>query len=788
MIKKIVKVLMLFVLFFPALFLFSACKEDESKMIGLSVCLKDEGINVVNNEIVVEYGECYNFQNEDFIVKILYDDGKTRVVEVSNYNLSSEIPDVVITPLGEYDLKFSYLDFESIITVKVVKKTINANSLKWQNVDNLIYNGMAKCPKLESVPGVVQVRYEYSFLEETGIDPINVGEYCAKAELILLDDNYEIVGSVPNLSFTIKKAKINVSSLLWESFDNLIYDGFSKTPKLVSVPNNVVASYIYASNGERVEPVDAGKYEAIVSFTVVNDNYEIAGIVESLSFEIKKSKIDVSNLEWNQTQSLIYDGEMKTIELKQVPKNVKVSYKYTMGESVVEPINAGEYKASVEINPINNNYEVVGSVDSLDFTIAKKKVNVSSLIWENVDNLIYNGTKMSPKLTFVPEGVKVSYVYKLNNEIVDAVNSGYYTADVNVEPLNGNFEIVGNVEQLSFEIQKVKVNVSQLVWENVEDIIYDGSVKNPKLYNLPEGFNAVYTYKLDGVVVEPINSGRYVASVIISAINNNYQADGGIDDLSFEIKKATIGSLENVNLKVNELIYNGEEQIIALNVEDFNNVPEGVEIFSVSGNKGTDVSFFNKVTAVFVEDDSGNYNDFIQSKEFSWIIKPKTLRITVNNQTIQYGEEPTGCGYIINSEDLVEKDKDIILINNESYTFDDYVPYESVVGEYEIGLSGTLNNYAFNVTPGRLIVVPKEVDVSNIGWEDISEGIQSAPKLKDVPEGVSVTYIYLKNGEVVESLNAGEVYVVRAYLSALNSNYNINGELSQPEISFKLLV
>ncbi len=166
-------------------------------------------------------------------------------------------------------------------TVTITKKQINVSAASW-NYDAsspFFYNGEAQRVSLNGLPAGVEVTYENNEFTDAGV-------YTASATFESADaDNTEIVGTVPNLEWEIKKATYDISGLL---FEDLIveYDGkphgikiqgtlptglkVTYTPEVSAVGTYTMkATFVVDKNHNELEPLTA---------TLIILPREIAGI------------------------------------------------------------------------------------------------------------------------------------------------------------------------------------------------------------------------------------------------------------------------------------------------------------------------------------------------------------------------------------------------------------------------------------------------------------------------------------------------------------------------------
>ena len=397
------------------------------------------------------------------------------------------------------------------ITVAISKKVIDVSGLTWADAAGLEYNGELKEILITNVPDTVTPAY-------TGNKESNAGSYVAKVEFTPVDPaNYEVSGSVADLNWSIAKAKINVSGLTWANATGLVYNGEVKEILLTNVPNTLTPTY--TGNKES----NAGNYVAKVTFTPVDaNNYQVEGSVADLNWSIEKATIDVSGLQWNYTSPLVYNGQVQTVTLNNVPNNVSVAYINNAKSEV------GSYVATATFTSTNNNYKVSPTSLTLNWVIQaapNQKINVSGLTWnyDSTSPLVFTGQQLEVVLANVPEHLHATYTGNTGT------NAGTYTANVTFTADPG-YEVEGSVASLTWTINPAVINVSGLTWNYTSAFEYDGNAKKVELSNVPAGVTVNY------VDNEKTAVGTYTAKANLVAADANHTVEPAQLTLNWEIK------------------------------------------------------------------------------------------------------------------------------------------------------------------------------------------------------------------------------------------------------------
>lgn len=304
--------------------------------------------------------------------------------------------------------------------------------------------------------------------------------------------------------------------------------------------NNAVIEFEYSDGYDylshiKVELVydDDTKEEITTGFNVVTDITETSGCVSAtepgmynlaisygtfdavnIDLIVNQKEVDMSNVAWDYTSALTYNGEEQTITVKNLPKGVVASYTNN------KATNAGDYKANVTFEAENFNYKIdVTSLDELDWTINKLVVDINDLTWniENGAHLTYNGDLQEVILTNVPQGVVVNYY---GNALKNA-GSTLHTAVAEFES-NPNIQY-GSTGSLTCEyyIDKLYVDVDDLTWNYTGPVTYDEEEHEVIINNLPKGLEVSYSNNV------ATNAGNYEAVATFTEDSGNIEFKGG---------------------------------------------------------------------------------------------------------------------------------------------------------------------------------------------------------------------------------------------------------------------
>lgn len=368
-------------------------------------------------------------------------DGTEKKVQLTNVPVGVNVTYVnnIATEAGTYTAiaktvsanpDYKLVGLTPNLTWTIKKQVIENETLAWNYTEAFVYDGTEKTVEITNLPNDVEVSY-------VGNKATNAGTYKASVTLTSTNNNYDIVSKTAEIEWTILPATIDVSNVKWNYSKAFAYDENEKKVELVDVPENVVITY----TGNKATVV--GTYTAKAEVKPINDNYVVVGEIKDLEWIINKGIIDDSSLEWNYTQAFVYDGTEKVVEISNLPTTINASY---LGNKATD---AGTYTAVATLTTVNANYDLTVSSIEIEWSIIPATINVSDVKWNYTEAFVYDGTEKKVELVGVPANVTVTYVGNT------ATNVGVYTAVAVIAPVSTNYEVVGEVAQLTWEIKKV---------------------------------------------------------------------------------------------------------------------------------------------------------------------------------------------------------------------------------------------------------------------------------------------------------------------------------------------
>ena len=247
-----------------------------------------------------------------------------------------------------------------------------------------------------------------------------------------------------------------------------------------------------------------------------------------------------------QSQSYVYDGNPKSLQVTGVPSDVTVSYQ---GNG---KINAGTYTVTAKFDVDEKKY-IKPEPMTATLTITKANANASNIVFES-RTFTYDGLTHYLEATSVPREFVVTYT---NNDKVDA---GVYEVTAHFQCTTGNYN---SIPDKTATLTITQADYYYHFYLNGETFFYDGEPHSLSISaTLPEGMTVSYT---NNGKTEP---GVYEVTAHFES-TGNYKAP---DDLTayMVISKALIP----FTLSSQTVVYDGEPHTLTVT----GNIPEGVTV------------------------------------------------------------------------------------------------------------------------------------------------------------------------------------------------------------------
>lgn len=313
-------------------------------------------------------------------------------------------------------------------------------------------------------------------------------------------------------TLTVTKGTIDVSSIKFEN-KVAVYNGQPVTLEIggnASLTSLGIQSIRYENNTLS----ETGEITATVHFVVNTELYE-----QPSPKTAKLKVIDCTEVAWDYSNAILYDGTEKTVLLKGLPEGVTAVY--TNNKKTEE----GIYNASATLTTMFEGQTVTlsYSVPQLQWQISAHIADVSGLSFEGA-TAVYNG--LAQKITVngeLPEGIAaIHYTVKFNGMTYSAgidamVNVGTYVITASFEMKDEYAQVPSMVA--NFTITPYIIDMSEVAWDPaMADIVgIAGEIYTVTLLNLPE--HVKVTYEGNKIVF----SGEDIVSSVAKA---TFTADG----------------------------------------------------------------------------------------------------------------------------------------------------------------------------------------------------------------------------------------------------------------------
>ena len=332
-------------------------------------------------------------------------------------------------------------------------------------------------------------------------------------------------------------------------------------------------------------------------------------------------------------KTVVYNGEVQSIEAVGVPEGVLVSYVNNNKK------DAGTYEVTASF--YYKGEEITEARRTATLEIMKADMELPGVSLPSSTHT-YNGEDFSPEIVgTLPDGVSVSYTIEnsAGETVTKIVDADTYTVFATFRILRGgsNYHPIAPM-QATVIVKKAKVDVSGISLPSSTHT-YDGTDKTPTIQGtLPEDVTVSYTIKNSAgeVVYNVMGADTYTvtAALKLAGGNENYEE---IPELSatVEIRRADIGG---ISFSDGSFYYDGEAKSIFVT-----GVPEGVEVnYTVTNSAGEvvyDVTDPGSYTVTATFEVGANYNELAPMSRTLEIKRYTLMDITFDNATFDYDGE-----------------------------------------------------------------------------------------------------------------------------------------------------
>ena len=708
--------------------------------------------------------EYTDLTNADISITYIYTlDGK----EVDPINAASYLLGVNVEVLKEADIKYEFkLDKEYYLTIKPKEVNISPNN-QTKVYDGKVYqyDGLEYTLDLDlDLDLEIEVSYKLNGEEVT---PINVGTYDIVIENVIgnpnILNNYKFKYSSATLEITKADLIINLKDYS-SIYNGEIVGNFNLYEVDGLVKGNIVVELRYTLNGEKVDPINAGRYEvSYVSCSFVGElesNYNIEVAVENSILTITPADLSIL---LDAVSDKTYDGKaylpqpeysfvgIFDKDKEEIEKQIYYIYLDSNNASVT-PINAGSYIV-ILAEIIHPNYHI--SITEQKFSINQAEVKV--IVNSDLLTYEYNGQNIS-----IPNNlVSLDYI-QVNDEKIEVIypeitikDAGEYVVNLDYKVLNGSINnykfVLENAIVIVVKEKEITIETSDL------EVTYDGmSHSNLSIDNTPD---LVASEKL--IIVRgtnAINAGSWAneLEVIITDNNgndvtHNYKISYVYGYLEIKPRDITIQTADETK------VYDGTPLTSnAFTVLEGLVTGDKVEIYRESKGLTKVGNVKNDLQVRISNNDkniTSNYNIIYEYGTLS--VTPRPLNIIFNNMVNFDYKSYEDSKIMIESVDLVENESIELIYNFDLNTLQagnhDLLVNEIIItnssGEAVTDCySYDLNDNEINLTVNKTEVTFYSIDTSFVPLP----GIVSYPY-----DSVLSSYyeIYLKEGDRFEVNN-----------------------------------
>ncbi len=612
------------------------------------------------------------------------------------------------TAVGAYTAKavisisnnnYKLINAEPVLNWEIIKAEINLSNVAWNYTAPFDYQaGVTRYVGLLNLPSQVTATYDNNGYS-------NPGTYTTTATLVYDTACYTVVGfNAGPLTWVINRVSVDLSAVAWDYTTPFTYDGFVKKVNLVGVPEFIDVTVV---NGEMTLP---GTLTAVATISYDSDFYDVYGFsVQPLEWTVNKLTLDLKDVKWNYEEPFVYDGQLKRVELVNLPEGVVAEYydnEMTLPRTII---------ASVKLVYDERIYDLINFTDyELTWSVTKLTLDLSEVKWDYTGPYYYNGEEYTVGLVNLPKEIMVDYE---NNKMT---RPGTLLAKAKLSYNEQIYNVINNnVTDLLWQIDRLYVDVSTFEWDYTNAFTYDGAEHSVTLSNVPSFVKVTYTGNV------ATNAGKYVAMATVKCDEELYELSATyISGVEWIINKAAL-DVSGLVFDDLEAVYDGFKKIVE--VKGLDTLPECI---TVTYSEYPTAIGVHTVTATFA-DSTGNY------------IVPEPLTATVTILTN--------------------------VVNDYDFSFGDIVYIESVNGipdDNKLAVEIVTNRYPtpFTLSDGTTATVEAAYDISFLKGGQVQSHTGTFNVMLLIPENL----ISKDNLGVIHIADNGTVTLMDAFRSADN--------------------
>ena len=270
---------------------------------------------------------------------------------------------------------FAYTDSDVPLPSMTAVMTVIENPLQDISFPDAVFvaNGQPHALAIAgTLPEGITVTYE-------GNDQSEPGKFTVYAHFAFTD---ETLPALPSMQATLTIIESPLKDISFSGMQ-VVYDGTEHRLTITgTLPDNVAVSY--TGNGR----TDAGTYRITAMFRYTDGTAAVLPNMEAY-LVIQPAQWDFSEVRWNYTSSLIYNGMRQSVELTGLPDGLPVTYTQNSASAI------GTYVATATFGEVKN------------YTTPSPMILSWSII-ETPPEVDINGGSQTPEGEYQPEGTVVT--------------------------------------------------------------------------------------------------------------------------------------------------------------------------------------------------------------------------------------------------------------------------------------------------------------------------------------------------------------------------------------------
>jgi len=316
-----------------------------------------------------------------------------------------------------------------LITINKADATVNVQGA------TVTYDGQAHgaTGTATGLSGSVAGTFAFTY-NGSASEPVNAGTYAVVATFTSTDGNYNDGAGAGTITINKADATVTVADV------SVTYDGqaHGATGTATGLSGNVAGTFAFTYNGSASEPVNAGTYPVVATFTSTDGNYNNGAGVGTITINKADATVKVADV------SVTYDGQAHgaTGTATGLSGNVAGAFTFTYNGSASEPVNAGTYTVVATFTSTDGNYNNGAGAGTITINKAEATIVVTG------GSYTYNGHEWGAQGSATSvAGQDLSGLLNLGEKFTDAPGGTAhwkFAGDANHKGQEGSVAIVIN--------------------------------------------------------------------------------------------------------------------------------------------------------------------------------------------------------------------------------------------------------------------------------------------------------------------------------------------------------